>query len=133
MPTIIKRILPAAAMLLLLCATSASASKSPSEAYLQFHSVLKQSFSDQAIWPYYVESARADFEQQFPPAMRGRAFYIMKAAAPATVRVEQETIQGNTATLVLAPTSSSQAERGEATMRLENGSWKLEKVVWQVP
>lgn len=110
-----------------------SANKTPSEAYLEYHSVLKQSFNDQAIWPYYVESARADFEQQFPPAMRGRAFYIMKSSAPATVKVEQESVQGATATLILIPTSSSQADRGEAVLRLEDGVWKIEKVTWRVP
>jgi hypothetical protein len=65
--------------------------------------------------------------------MRGRAFYIMKSSAPATVKVEQETVQGATATLVLIPTSPSQADRGEAVLRLENGVWKIEKVTWRVP
>lgn len=120
------------AALFLVSGAAASANKTPSEAYLEFHSALKQSFSDQAIWPYYVESARADFEQQFPPAMRGRAFYIMKSSAPATVEIGQETVQGDKATLVLLPTAPSQASRGEAILRLESGVWKIEKVTWQV-
>lgn len=114
-------------------AATANASKTPTEAYLEFHAALKNSFSDQAIWPYYTESARLDFEQQFPPAMRGRAFYIMKSTAPAAVAVKQETINGDKATLLLVPTGSSQVDQGEAVMRLEGGSWKLEKVTWRVP
>lgn len=118
----------------LLVATAAmSAGKTPGEAYLEYHAVLKQSFSEDAIWPYCVRSAREEFENQFPPAMRGRAFYIMKSSAPASVRIEKETVQGDTASLVLIPTSPSQANRGDAIMRLEDGSWKVEKVVWRVP
>lgn len=118
---------------LLLFGSAANASKTPSEAFLEFHSTLKNSFSDQAIWPYYTEAARADFEQKFPPAMRGRAFYIMKSTAPSSVEVKQETIDGKKATLLLIPVGSSQVDQGEAILRLENGAWKLEQVTWRVP
>jgi len=118
---------------LLLIGVSHSSTKSPSQVYLEYHATLKQSFSDSAIWPYYIKSAKENFERQFPPNMRGRAFYIMKSAAPAQVRVSEEKIEGNTATLILIPTTPSQADRGEAILRLEDGSWKLERVVWRVP
>jgi hypothetical protein len=121
------------AALLLIIGSGHATGQSPGQAYLEYHATLKQSFSDSAIWPFYIQSARENFERQFPPAMRGRAFYIMKSAAPATVEVAEEKIEGDTATLVLIPTSSSQADRGDAIMRLENGAWKLEKVVWRVP
>lgn len=119
--------------LIMLNGVAATANKTPSEAYLEFHSVLKNSFSDQAIWPYYTKAARDDFEQRFPPAMRGRAFYIMKSSAPSEVAVQQEVIEGSKATLILLPTSTSHVDQGEAIMRLENGNWKLEKVTWRVP
>lgn len=121
------------AALLFAAGVGQTADKSPGQAYLEFHAVLKQSFSDSAIWPYHIRSAREDFEKQFPPNMRGRAFYIMKSSAPAAVRVAEEKIEGDTATLVLIPTGPSQADRGDAIMRLEDGVWKLEKVVWRVP
>lgn len=122
-----------AALLLVIAGTGYATDKSPSQVYLEYHATLKQSFSDNAIWPYYIQAARENFERQFPPNMRGRAFYIMKSAAPATVRVAEEKIEGDIATLVLVPTGPSQADRGDAIMRLENGAWKLEKVVWRVP
>ena len=120
------------ALLALSCATAVAA-KSPSEGYLEYHATLKSIFSDQAIWHYYTESARQDFERRFPPAMRGRAFHLMKSAAPASVEVKEEIIDGDTATLILVPTSPTQVEQGEAILRLENGSWKLEQVTWRVP
>lgn len=130
---ILKTIMKVSLATLLLLGSGYTANKSPSQAYLEYHAVLKQSFSDSAIWPYYIRSARQNFERQFPPNMRGRAFYIMKSAAPAAVQVVEEKIEGDSATLVLIPTSPSQADRGDAIMRLEDGVWKLEKVIWRVP
>lgn len=130
-----------ATLLLLASAASIGAGKTPSETFLEYHSVLKQSFNVEAVWPYHVRSARQEFEDQFPPQMRGRAFHIMKAAAPAAIRVEKETIQGDVATLELNSAdgahrvttgSTSVAVAGEATMRREDGAWKVEKVVWHV-
>lgn len=125
------RTISAAVLLLLASSVCAAAGNSPSEAYLEFHKVLKQSFSEQSIWPYYLKSARQEFEEQFPPDMRGRAFFLMKSAAPTTVRIDKEVVSGDTATLTLIPTSSGKTVSGEAVMRLEDGAWKVEKVVWQ--
>jgi hypothetical protein len=127
--------------LLLVSAGSIGAGKTPSEAFLEYHSVLKRSFNVEAIWAYHVRSARQEFEDQFPPQMRGRAFHIMKSSAPAVVRVENETIEGDVAMLKLGLAdgshrvttgSTSVAVSGEAVMRREDGAWKVEKVVWQV-
>lgn len=131
----------ACTLMLLAALTSNAAAETPSEAYMEFHDTLKKSFTVQSIWPHYTAAARQDFETQFPPQMRGRAFHFMKSAAPNEVKVAKESVEGETARLELLPInppdvvtgSGTGAVSGEALMRLEDGSWKVEKVTWQVP
>lgn len=109
----------------------AAAAGTPSEAYLAYHATLKGSFSDSAIWPYYTTAAREEFLRKFPPELRGRAFYMMKATAPLAVKVTREEIESGQATLTLRPTAGDDRLIGTATLRREEGEWKLEKVLWR--
>ena len=111
--------------------TPAAAAGSPSEAYLAYHAALKTSLSDTAIWPYYLSTAREEFQRKYPPEMRGRVFYMMKTTSPSAVRVVREQIEGEQATLTVRPTSGDERLIGTAVLRQEAGQWKLEKVVWR--
>lgn len=128
-----RTLLPSILLALLLTANSAQAAEqTPAEVYLAYHSTLKSSFSDSAIWPFYLSSAREEFQRKFPPDLRGRAFYMMKTTSPREVRVVKEEIAGDTATLTLRPGAGGDERLlGTAILAREDGAWRLEKVFWQ--
>lgn len=119
------------ALALLAATLPAAADPAPREVYQEYHGALKRSFSDTAIWPYFTQAAREEFERKFPADFRGRAFYMMKTTAPAEVRVVDERIDGEVATVTVRPAEAGKRIVGTATLRREDGQWKLEKVVWQ--
>mgnify|MGYP002621136122 CR=1 FL=1 len=118
-------------LLLLFPLAALSAGTTPRSAYLEYHVALKSGLSVDAIWPYSTKAAKEEFERTFPEEFRGRAFYLMKAAAPHEVRITQETIDGDKATLILVPTESHRRVTGTATLKREDGLWKVERVIWQ--
>lgn len=118
-------------VLVALSPSAGAAEASPSEAYLAYHAALKSGFSESAIWPHATAAARAEFERKFPPELRGRAFYMMKTTSPQTVRVVQERVDGDSATLTVRPDGGEKRMVATATLRREDGAWKVEKVVWQ--
>lgn len=115
---------------LILGPPAGAAEPGPGEVYLDYHQVLKTSFSDARIWGYYTRAFREQYQERFPPHVRSKAFYIMKASAPRTVRVVSEKIDGDSAILELLPTDGERL-KGTAQLRLEEDGWKLERVVWQ--
>jgi len=118
-------------LFLLLPLSAFGAGTSPREAYLEYHLALKSALSDEALWPHATKAAREEFERTFPPDFRGRAFYLMKAAAPHKVQVSNESIDGDTATLTLLPGDEHNRVKGTATLKREEGVWKVERVIWQ--
>jgi hypothetical protein len=125
-------LLPILLILLLAATPIHAAEQTPSEVYLAYHNTLKSSFSDSAIWPFYLSSAREEFQRKFPPDLRGRAFYMMKTTSPREVRVVKEDIAGDTATLTLRPGPGGEDRLvGTASLAREGDAWKLEKVIWQ--
>lgn len=118
-------------LLALMIAGAASAAPSPAELMVEYHATLRGSTDDAAIWPYYVDAARGEFQRKFPPELRGRAFYMMKTTSPAQVRVVSQTIDGEQAVVTLRPVGGDERLIGTANLHLQGGEWKLEKVVWQ--
>lgn len=118
-------------LVLLAAATPLCAADSPAATYVAYHTALKQSATIDGIQPYQSEHARAEFARKYPEHLRGRVFYMMKTSSPQTVQVAKETITGDSAELDLRAEQDGERLVGTATLRLENGEWKLEQVVWR--
>jgi hypothetical protein len=105
----------------------------PADVYQAYHATLKRSFNERAIWPYYTEAAREEFEARYAPEVRTRVFYMMKAAAPQEVTVDSIEITGETAVLRLSPTEAGVRILGTATLVREEGEWRISEVLWHSP
>lgn len=104
--------------------------QSPAAVLLEYHTVLKGSFSFEPLVPYYTPERWRTLRRRFPPSMRAAAFSLRKSSAPDAVEIVGEQRQGDTTTLQLAGSTGSKRYEGEAELWLWNGEWRIHHLQW---
>lgn len=105
--------------------------KDPTAVLLEYHSVLKSSFSFDPLIPYYTTERWHTLRERFPPSMRAAAFSLRRSSVPDEVQVLDEQLKDGVATLELAGRSSQQQYSGEAELRLQDGEWRIDRLDWR--
>ena len=118
------------AFLLVLTSLPALADGSPAAAYMEYHEALKRGLGESALWPHITPEARDEFESKYPEQLRPRVFYMMKKETPDRIRLDDQRVEGNTATVVVVGTDNELLV-GTVTLRRQDNRWRVEKVVWQ--
>ncbi|MBX9951180.1 MAG: hypothetical protein K2Y39_18580 [Candidatus Obscuribacterales bacterium] len=125
------------------CAFAEDANPSPESVYTKYHQALIQAKSVEEVMPF-MTSGRVKEVNASPKEERTLFFGFIKEVCPKDVHIISSKIEGDKASLKLIVGDGKpvildrqllgkvkEETKGECTMVMENGAWKVDKESWK--
>ena len=112
--------------------TGAAPAGTPSEAYLAYRKVFDRAKAFEELWPFMDKATLARARAAPPKEAQGLFLLIKGLSDVRNVAIVEETVTGDSATLLAAGDNAGTGQRSRATVQLvkEDGAWKIQQESW---